>query len=164
MFVFSLKASRFKIVGACAFVLLCAFTVSRFFPEQGASIAASVSGTSEKIRFDGMSGASELASFAENIGFGVDKTPVETVSVEIPASFDRTLDKYNALQKSMGFDLSKYKNKTVQRVTFRVTSMPDHASLPSDQTLLSLILWRDRIIGGDVCVIGEGGSVAPFIK
>lgn len=164
MFVFSLKAGRVKVLCASLLAVAAAFATVTLFPKGTESLAVSVDVRGEKIRFDGMKSADDLKKFAENLGFSVESAPTEVVETAVPAAFDKTMRAYNALQKAMGFDLSPYRNKTVERTTFRVTGLPDHASLASGETLLTLIVFKDRIIGGDLYTRGEDGDVKPFLK
>ena len=78
--------------------------------------------------------------------------------------FDAVTQKYNDLQKSQGFNLEKYKNKTVKRYTYTVSGLPDNMSLPEDGVLLTLLVYKDKIIGGDLYFTGKDSRVMPFLK
>ena len=93
----------------------------------------------------------------------MDASPVESVNVKLPSKFDAVLEKYNDIQKSQGFNLAKYKNKEVVRHTFRVTALPDEQTLPKEDVLLTFILHKDKIIGGDLFFTGDQ-NVCPFLK
>ena len=53
--------------------------------------------------------------FLKNFGWDVTNSPKESSQVKIPAESTEVFDRYNALQKSQGYDLSQYAGKTVMR-------------------------------------------------
>ena len=167
MFVFSLKASGLKYLLSAVICAVVATVVILLMPDTDHSV--SVNGTlSEyedgKIRFVGIKDMDGVISFAESLGFGVDKSSAETVEVKIPSKTDAVLEEYNNLQKSQGFNLMKYKNKKAVRYTFKVTSLPDEQSLPEDDVLLTVILYKDKVIGGDVYFTGKDARVTGILK
>ena len=96
---------------------------------------------------------SSLSSVGE-----VKETPVEEVEVIVPESFDKVYLGYNEMQKEQGLNLSKYKGKTVTRYTYEVTNYPDY-----DGTVyISLLVYKDKVIGGDVCSADVNGFVHGF--
>ena len=86
--------------------------------------------------------------------------PVEVKTVTIPSEFDKVFAAYNELQKEQGLNLSKFKNKEVTRYTFSVTNYPDY-----DGTVYANVLvYRNRVIGGDVCSADVNGFIHGFEK
>lgn len=164
MFVFSFKASKFRILFAVVLCALIAFAAVVLLPETEHTVTVNGVQSDRKIRFDGMKTTADLAAFAENLGYAVDATPAESVNVKLPHKFDAVLEKYNEIQKSQGFNLAKYKNKEVMRHTFRVTALPNEEPLPKEEVLLTFILHKDKIIGGDLFYTGEQNGVYPFLK
>ena len=164
MFVCSFKASKLKILFSAALCALIAATAILLMPETEHTVTVNGTQYDKKIRFDDIKSEADLAQFAESLGYSVDAAPAESAQVKLPSKFDAVLDKYNELQKSQGFNLAKYKNKTVTRYTFRVTALPDAQSLPKDDVLLTLIVCKDKIIGGDLLFTGEAGGVQAFLK
>ena len=152
MFVFSFKASKFRVLFAVVLCALIAFTAIVLLPETEHSVTVNGVQFDRKIRFDGIKSTDDLAAFAENLGYAVDAS-----------KFDAVLEKYNDIQKSQGFNLAKYKNKEVVRHTFRVTALPDEQTLPKEDVLLTFILHKDKIIGGDLFFTGDQ-NVCPFLK
>lgn len=163
MFVFSFKASKFRVLFAVVLCALIAFTAIVLLPETEHSVTVNGVQFDRKIRFDGIKSTDDLAAFAENLGYAVDASPVESVNVKLPSKFDAVLEKYNDIQKSQGFNLAKYRNKEVVRHTFRVTALPDEQTLPKEDVLLTFILHKDKIIGGDLFFTGDQ-NVCPFLK
>jgi hypothetical protein len=76
----------------------------------------------------------------------------------MPSEFDKVFTGYNELQKRQGLDLSKYRNREVTRYTFTVTNYKNY-----DGTVLANVLvYRNRVIGGDICSADVTGFVAGF--
>lgn len=165
MFVCSFKASKIKILFSAALCAVIAMTAILLMPDTEHTVTVNGVQHDKKIRFDGIKTEADLVNFAGNLGYSLEEEAADTAEVKLPSKFDAVLEAYNDLQKSQGFNLAKYKNKTVTRYTFRVTALPDGASLPnSGETLLTLILYRDKIIGGDLFFSADGGEVAAFLK
>ena len=57
-------------------------------------------------------------------------------------------------------DLSKYKGKEVTRYTFAVTNYPNYKGT----VMANVILWRNRVIGGDLCSSDVTGFIHGFEK
>lgn len=167
MFVFSMKASGLKYFLSAAICIVVAVTVILLMPdtEHSVSVNGNVSEYEEgKIRFDGIKNLDGVVKFAESLGFSVDKDSAQTVEVKIPSKADAVLEEYNNLQKSQGFNLMKYKNKTAVRYTLKVTELPDEQSLPDDDVLLTVIVLKDKVIGGDVYFTGNNARVTGILK
>ena len=69
-------------------------------------------------------------------------------TVKIPSRFDTVYEDYNDLQKEQGFDLSRYRGKEVRRFRYPVTGA-------FGDGVATLLVYRDRIIGGDLSAGGE---------
>lgn len=166
MFICSLKASKIKFVISALVCVAIAFTVIMLMPdtEHTVTVNGTQSQYEKKIRFDGIKDDKSRLEFINNLGYSVEETPSETVQVKIPSKMDAVLEKYNDLQKSQGFNLAKYKNKKVTRYTYCVTGLPDAQTLPEDDVLLTIIMYKDKIIGGDVYISGREAQVLPLLK
>ena len=168
MFVFSLKASKLKYLLSAVLCAAAAVFVITLMPDTEHSV--SVNGTvseykdSRKIRFDDIDDKEDVIEFAESLGYCVDGNKAEVVEVKLPSKADAVLEEYNNLQKSQGFNLMKYKNKNVVRYTFPVTKLPDEQSLPEDTVLLTIIVCKDKVIGGDLYFTGKNPHVAGILK
>ena len=57
------------------------------------------------------------------------------------------------MQKAGGFDLSKYKNREVERYTYTVTNYEGYEGT----VYANLIVYRGKVIGGDVCSADADG-------
>ena len=67
---------------------------------------------------------------------------------------------YNEIQKQQGLDLIKYKNKEVMRYTYEITNYEGY----SGTVYATLIVYRNKVIGGDVCSADVKGFIHGFIK
>ncbi len=95
----------------------------------------------------------ERVSYLESMGWQVDPNPVETQEARIPEAMPEVLEKYNELQKSQGFDLTRYSGKTVKRYVYEVTNYPD----TTDRYFATLLVYQDEVIGGDVSAASQSG-------
>ena len=163
MFVFSLKASKLKIFFTITLCALAAAAAFMFIPDYEKTVRVNGMRYDKKISFDGIKSEEDVRKFAQNLGYLVEE-PKETEEVKIPMKFDTVMQKYNDLQKSEGFNLEKYKNKTVTRYTYSVKGLPDNMTLPADEVLLTVIVCKDKIIGGDLYFTGENSRVQAFLK
>lgn len=172
MFIYSLKASSIKFFGVICVALAALITLIAFVPAYaGASdgdddlaggVAVDVpeaeSGVSVSYRYDKVKSADAAANFLSQFGWVVDAGSVEVAEVTIPAEFDKVFAGYNEMQKAQGLDLSKYKKKTVTRYTFTVTNYDDY-----DGTVYANVLvYRNRVIGGDICSADVSGFIHGF--
>ena len=88
---------------------------------------------------------SKREEYLLSLGWQVESPALSVENVLIPKSFSDVFLKYNELQLSQGFDLSKYAGKEVQLYTYRVTN---HES--RDTVLAELYVYKDKVIGGDI--------------
>ena len=117
--------------------------------------AQTVSINYEKIRDN-----EDRVEFLSQFGWEVTGEPLETVEVTIPAEFDTVFAGYNEIQKTQGLDLAKYKKKTVTRYTYEVTNYPGYTGTVH----ANVIVYRNRVIGGDICTADVKGFIHGFEK
>ena len=96
--------------------------------------------------------------FLKSFGWEVAASPVESGQVRIPQEGNEVFDRYNALQKSQGYDLSPYAGKTVMRYVYKIKNYPG-ATEPVYATLLIL---KNQVIGGDVTDTAAKGVIRGF--
>ena len=96
--------------------------------------------------------------FLEDHGWQVSASPQESSQVKIPETMTPAYDRYNALQKSQGYDLSQYAGQTVMRYVYKVNNYPG-ATAPVYATVL---VHKNQIIGGDVTNTAPGGVIQGF--
>ncbi len=83
--------------------------------------------------------------YLSSLGWQVETPALSVEKVLIPKSFSDVFLKYNELQQSQGFDLSRYAGKEVELYTYRVTN---HES--KDTVLAELYVYKGEVIGGDI--------------
>lgn len=157
MFIYSLRATTIKLVGVVCVALTVLITLIAFVPtytvSSQASADAEVSYTYDKIKT-----AEDVVSFLSQFGWEVNATPTEVKTVTVPEEFDKVFSAYNELQKEQGLNLSKYKNKEVTRYTFSVTNYPSYEGT----VYANVLVYRNRVIAGDICSADVSGFVHGF--
>ena len=96
--------------------------------------------------------------FLTDLGWEVTPSPAETGEVRIPKAGDEVFDRYNELQKSQGYDLNKYAGKKVMRYVYQINNFPD----AKEPVYATVLVYKDRIIGGDITDTTPGGRVQGF--
>jgi hypothetical protein len=96
--------------------------------------------------------------FLQDLGWEVAASPVESGQVRIPETPGEVFDRYNALQKSQGFDLSKFGGKVVMRYVYQIKNYPG----ATDPVYATLLIYKDQVIGGDVTDTSARGVVRPL--
>lgn len=121
---------------------LCLLTVG-FFLKVSANRA---DGSTDKARREFISGIGFKA------GNAVEK------EIIIPTEFSETYLKYNEIQKSAGFDLSAYKGCRVKLYIFSQAAYPEC----SEEMRLNMIVYKGKIIGGDISSVSSDGQRLPL--
>ena len=93
--------------------------------------------------------------FLTDLGWQVNASPKESSQVRIPKEPDEVFQRYNALQKSQGYDLSAYAGKTVMRYVYQVQNYPGAA----EPVYATLLVYKNKIIGGDVTDTAAKGVI-----
>lgn len=171
MFIYSFKASSLKFFGIICVALAALIALIALVPAyagtddapagvvEGQSPEAE-SGTTVSYSYDKVKSADDAARFLSQFGWVVDAGSAETAEVTIPAEFDKIFAGYNELQKAQGLDLSKYKKKAVTRYTFAVTNYEGY----KDAVYANVLVYRGRVIGGDICSADVNGFIHGFEK
>jgi hypothetical protein len=97
-------------------------------------------------------------AFLEGFGWKVAASPTESGQVRIPSKTSEVFERYNALQKSQGYDLSAYAGKTVMRYVYKITNYPG----ATEPVYATLLVYKNQIIGGDVTDTSAKGVVRGF--
>ena len=105
-----------------------------------------------------VSGNDARVQFLKNFGWEVSTSPTESGQVRIPKETSEVYDRYNALQKSQGYDLSKYAGKNVMRYVYKIHNFPG----ATDPVYATLLVYKNQIIGGDVTNTAAKGAVQGF--
>lgn len=98
--------------------------------------------------------------FLKDAGWEVSTSPTQSSQVKIPEEPSDVFSRYNALQKSQGYDLEQYAGKTVMRYVYKVNNYPD----ATDPVYATVLVYKGQIIGGDVTNTSPGGKIHSFQK
>ena len=96
--------------------------------------------------------------FLTDFGWEVTTSPVESSQVKIPDESSEVFDRYNALQKSQGYDLSKFAGKKVMRYVYKINNYPG----ATEPVYATLLVHKNEIIGGDVTDTSAKGHIRGF--
>lgn len=156
MFVYSVKGNTLKLAAIISAAVVLMLSLLILIPRNGEEVA--VSNETEKISYNKIKTNDDRVNFLAQFGWQVEPTAIEEVTVKIPKSFDKVLSSYNNIQLHQGLDLTKYAGKEVMRCTYKVTNYPDYAG----EVVANLIIYRNRVIGGDICSSDVDGFIHDF--
>jgi len=105
-----------------------------------------------------VSGNDARVKFLRDFGWDVTTSPMETGQVKIPEETTEVFERYNALQKQQGYDLSKYAGKNVMRYVYRINNYPG----ATEPVYATLLLHKNEVIGGDVTDTSAKGHIRGF--
>ena len=97
-------------------------------------------------------------NFLKGFGWEVTTSPVESSQVKIPSETSPVFERYNNLQKSQGYDLSKFAGKKVMRYVYKVGNYPG----ATEPVYATLLIYKNEIIGGDVTDSAPNGQIRGF--
>lgn len=152
MYIVSFKLDKTKILASLASLCLVVAVICAVLPQKTSDVLSNnvdsvVKNTQDHIAF--------LGSF----GYNVSDRPLRVQEIIIPSDFSSEYEKYNELQKLSGFDLSKYKNKRVKQYTYKVSDYNN-----TDEVVANIIIYNDKVIGGDISSTAYGGFTHGLIK
>lgn len=160
MFIYTVKANTLKffaVILAAAAILVSVVVISN---SNEILTTKAIAEATKDIKYDKIKSEEDRRTFLEQFGWSVEDDEIEAVKMKLPVEFDRIMTEYNDLQKTQGLDLQKYKGREIERFTYKVTNYPDY-----DGTVLAnVIIYRNRVIGGDVCSADVTGFIHGFSK
>ena len=159
MFVYSIRAGTVRFFGVVCVALLLLVSLVAFVPELS-PVAAAGEVEEQSICYENVENAGDGVEFLAQFGWEVESDVVEATTVTIPAEFDKVFASYNELQREQGLDLSSYAGRVVQRYTYRVTNYEGYEGT----VLANLLVFRDRVVGGDLCAAEANGFLQGFEK
>ncbi|MBQ8404209.1 MAG: DUF4830 domain-containing protein [Clostridia bacterium] len=154
MFITTLRINTLKLIGITALSILVVAALVIFVPAYESTSA------SNGINYEKVYSNSDRVEFISGFGWEVAQTPVEEVEVAIPAEFDTVYLGYNEIQKAQGLNLAKYKGKEVVRYTYEITNYEGYEGT----VYVNLLVYRNKIVGGDVCSADAAGFIHGFAK
>ena len=101
------------------------------------------------------SNGAQFCTIVKNMGYNCLDEPIEVCEINIPEEFNAVYLRYNELQKSGGYDLSLYRGKRCVRYTYLI---------PDKNARANILVYRGKIIGGDICSITLDGIMLPLQK
>lgn len=107
-----------------------------------------------------VSGNDARVQFLKDKGWEVSASPQESNQVRIPKEANQVFERYNALQKSQGYDLSEYAGKTVMRYVYKVNNYPG----ATEPVYATLLVHKNQVIGGDITDTSAKGIVQGLQK
>ena len=162
MFVYSMRASTIKFFGVICIALVGLITLIAVVPSYVSSSGTVEVGVSDiegkNYNYDKMKNAENVADFLAQFGWSVDASSVEKGEATLPGEFEKVFVGYNEIQRAQGLDLSKYKNKKMTRYTFEVTNYNGY----DGKVLANVLVYRNKVIGGDICSADVTGFVHGF--
>ncbi len=96
--------------------------------------------------------------FLKDHGWEVTTSPADSSQVRIPEQSSEIYRRYNTLQQSMGYDLTPYAGKNVMRFVYTVNNYPG----ATEPVYATLLVYKNKIIGGDITNTAPGGKVEGF--
>ena len=96
--------------------------------------------------------------FLQSFGWDVVNSPVESSQIRIPETATEVFDRYNQLQKTMGYDLSRLAGKNAMRYVYKINNYPG----ATDPVYATLLVYKNEIVGGDVTDTSAKGKVQGF--
>lgn len=161
MFVYSLRASTLKFFAVICVALTALITMITFIPGYDTGeLGYITTGTQKEINYDKIKTNEDRVNFLSQFGWQVKSEPVESAEITIPEEFDKVFTGYNEIQKRQGLDLSRYKNKNVMRYTYEITNYNGE----DGKVYANVIVYRNKVIGGDVCSANVNGFIHGFEK
>ena len=103
-------------------------------------------------------GNDKRVAFLQEYGWEVNASPAQSGEVRIPETPTKAYERYNALQKSQGYDLTQYAGQTVMRYVYKVTNYPG----ATDPVYATLLVHKDAVIGGDITDTSAKGRIHGF--
>ena len=114
----------------------------------------------EQAGFNGVSVKSpeDLTAFLTTIGYECNITTLTVQSAVLPEQFDDTFIAYNSIQLQQNCDLSQYAGKEVTVYTVDILNYPTE----TEGVLATVIVYKNRVIGGDIHAAAMDGFMVPL--
>lgn len=162
MFIYSFRASTLKFLGIISVTLVALIAIIAFVPVYAENTGSVNTATDGQVSYsyDKVKSSADAVNFLAQFGWTVDGGKPESAQVTIPAEFDKVFAAYNEIQKAQGLDLSKYKKKELTRYTFEVTNYKDYEG----KVYANVLVYRNKVVGGDICSADVSGFVHGFEK
>lgn len=100
----------------------------------------------------------DRTTYLRTLGYKASEDSEVSVTVKIPEDFSDTYSDYNQKQLKAGFDLSSYQNTVAVLYTYKLENFGGYT-----EVYANLLVENNRIIGGDISSIEDGGFIFPLL-
>lgn len=159
MFIYSVRATTIKFFGVMLVGIAALVALILFIPTVEEAPGTEVSAP-ESVVYDNIKTNEDRINFLAQFGWTVESEPCEEQKVTIPSEFDSVFTGYNDIQKAQGLDLSTYAKREMNRYTYVVTNYEGYSGL----VYANLLVYKDRVVAGDICSSDVDGFVHGFEK
>lgn len=146
MFVMTAKVDKKKILIALVAGVLVILGLTTLLGAEDQPTAPSLGDNDARVKF------------LTDHGWEVAASPVEAGQVRIPSQSNDVLDRYNALQKSQGYDLTPCAGKLVMRYVYKVKNYPG----ATEPVYATLLVYKGQLMGGDITDTSPNGVMRGF--
>lgn len=160
MFIYSMRANTIKFFAVICLALTALIALVAFVPTYVTNKDAAPVGADGSYNYEKIKTNDDRINFIKQFGWEVEGEPIREQKVSIPKEFDKVFSAYNEIQRKQGLDLSSFKKKSVMRYTYLVTNYSDYEG----EVYVNLLIYRNTVIGGDVCSADVNGFVHGFEK
>ena len=160
MFIYSMHANTIKFFAVICLALTVLIALIAFVPTYVTGQEATQVGLNVSYNYEKIKSNDDRINFIKQFGWEVDAQPLKEQEVTIPKEFDKIFAAYNEIQRKQGLDLSSFKKKNVMRYTYTVTNYPDY----DGEVYINILVYRNKVIGGDVCSADVNGFIHGFEK
>ena len=160
MFVYSIHANTIKFFAVICLALTALIALIAFVPTYVGNDGVVQVGVDATYNYEKIKNNEDRVNFLKQFGWEVEAQPISEQQVTIPKEFDKVFSAYNEIQRKQGLDLASFKKKNVMRYTYTVTNYPDYEG----EVYVNILVYRNTVIGGDVCSADVNGFIHGFEK
>lgn len=103
-----------------------------------------------------------ISGFLEENGWIADISSGSVSEKTIPYFFDETYEEYSLLQKSQGFDIGRYRGKTITLNTYSLLNFPGYED--SGNIYINFLIYNGEIIGADILCTSINGFITGAVR
>ncbi|WP_283609507.1 DUF4830 domain-containing protein [Faecalispora anaeroviscerum] len=155
MFVVSVKAKKKNILLVVFLILVLVLVTITAVVVHGSGSEATMGGQKYNLKAESNE---DRIEFLTQFGWEVTEEPLEIREVTIPATFNEVYEKYNALQKEQGLDLTRYAGKICKQWVYQINNATDQGAL----VRATILVYAGKVIGGDISSTPLEGSMCGF--
>lgn len=100
----------------------------------------------------------DLSAFLTSMGYECNISTMTVQSAVLPEQFDDTFIAYNSIQLQQNCDLTQYAGKEVTVYTLDILNYPTE----TEAVLATVIVYKNRVIGGDIHAAAMDGFMVPL--